>query len=157
MEDTPTIAAVRGFLALLNDGAAPSGRELARALDQLAMAYHEAPDGDPAEEDRESPTHGFENYKERYAKLGKRFPDYGYYAVADPMKPITQESLVGDAIDDLADIAGDLEEVVWRFENLGADDAHWHFRFLFEIHWGMHLRELSLYLHANWLRASDED
>jgi hypothetical protein len=48
----------------------------------------------------------------------------------------------------LADIVGDLEEVVWRYETLGADDAYWHLRFLFLIHWGQHLRELSLYLHA---------
>jgi hypothetical protein len=64
---------------------------------------------------------------------------------------VDEKGMVGDAIDDLADIAADLEEVVW------ADDAHWHYKFLFEVHWGMHLRELALYLHANALRASDED
>ena len=154
MEDTTTIAAARGFLTLLQDGAALSSRELLRALDALAMAYHEAPEGDPAEGDAEPPG---KDYQECYARLCKRFPEYGYYAVSDPTEPASDESMAGDAIDDLADIVGDLQEVIWRFENLGSDDAHWHFRFLFEIHWGVHLRELAVYLHANALRASDED
>ena len=145
MVDTSTIATVRCFLALLREGSPPSDEELARALDELAMAYHEAPEGAPAEDERDPPSGDF---RERYAGLGKRFPEYGLYAVADPTEPLNEESLVGDAIDDLADIARDLEEVVWRFENLGADDAHWHFKLLYRIHWGMHLRELSHYLHA---------
>ena len=105
MEDTATIAAARSFLALLRDGAAPSSRELLRALDELAMAYHRAPQGDPVEDDATPPR---KDYQERYASLGKRFPDYGYYAVSDPTKPINEEGMTGDAIDDLADISADL-------------------------------------------------
>ena len=56
--------------------------------------------------------------------------------------------MTGDAIDDLADIAGDLEEVLRRFEHSGKNAGDWYFRMLFEIHWGRHLRELQLYLHA---------
>jgi len=151
MEETATIVAARGFLALIEEGAVPSSRELLRALDELAMAYHQAPEGDPADDDATPPR---TDYQERYASLGKRFPDYGYYAVSDPTEPVSEKGMVGDAIDDLADISADLEEVIWRFDNLGPDDAHWHFRFLFEVHWGMHLRELAVYLHANALRAS---
>jgi len=36
---------------------------------------------------------------------------------------------------------------VWRFDHLGADDAHCYLRLL-HFHWGRHLRELSLYLHT---------
>lgn len=154
MDDTATIATTRSFLALLHEGPTPSSRKLLRSLDELAMAYHHTPEGNPSETDV-TPTR--KDYQERYVSLGKRFPNYGYYAVSDPTEPVNEKGMVGDAIDDLADIAADLEEVVWRFENLDANDAHWHFRFLFEIHWGMHLRELSLYLHANALRSSDED
>ncbi|HEX8415556.1 MAG TPA: DUF5063 domain-containing protein [Sphingomicrobium sp.] len=154
MQDTETITVARSFLALLNQGAPPSGRVLLRALDELAIAYHQAPEGDPAGSDAKPPR---TDYQERYASLGKRFPDYGYYAVSDPTETLDENGMVGDAIDDLADIRADLEEVVWRFENVGPDDAHWYFRFLFEVHWGMHLRELALYLHANALRASDND
>lgn len=154
MDDTATIATARGFLKLLNRDAAPSGLELLRALDELAMAYHHSPEGDPSESEGAPPKN---DYQERYADLGRRFPEYGYYAVSDPSQPTNEAGMVGDAIDDLADISADLEEVIWRFENLGPEDAHWHFRFLFEVHWGMHLRELSLYLHATTLRASDDD
>jgi hypothetical protein len=145
MEDTPTTAVARRFLSLLDEGEAPSVLELAKALDELAIAYHQAPDVEPADDDSDPPR---EDYRARYPRLGKRFPNLGYYAVADPTEPINDEPLVGDAIDDLSDIAADLEEVLWRLENVGADDAHWYFRMLFEIHWGRHLRELQLYLHA---------
>ena len=154
MEDTPPIAAARSFLSLIEESGVPSSRDLLRALDGLAMAYHETPEGDPADDDETPPR---KDYQERYACIGKRFPDYGYYAASDPSEPVSEAAMTGDAIDDLADISADLEKVIWRFDNLGPDDAHWHFRFLFEIHWGMHLRQLALYLHANALRATVGD
>jgi len=146
MEDTPTIAAIRRFLLLLEAGAPPSNAELARALDELAMAYHEAPDGSPADDDRDPP--GDDDIRTRRDRLGERFPDYGYYSFMDPLAPFDQDGLVGDAIDDLDEIAHELEDVIWRFENIGPDDAHWQFKFGYGAHWGRHLRELSLYLHA---------
>lgn len=145
MEDTPTVATVRRFLRLLREGAPPSDEDLARGLDELAVAYHEAPEGSPADDNREPSS---DDFRQRYAGLGKRFPAYGLYAVADPIEPVDQQCLGGCAIDDLVEIARDFEEVVWRSENIGADDAHWHFKLLYRIHWGRHLRELSHYLHA---------
>lgn len=153
MDDTATISAARNFLALMRDGRAPSSQHLLRALDELTGAYHQTPEGDPADNDA-APPRG--DYQERRSEIARRFPDYGYYTLSEPTGPVDGEQSVCDAIDDLADISADLEEVVWRFGTFGADDAHWHFRFLFEIHWGMHLRELSLYLHANALRSSAE-
>lgn len=98
------------------------------------------------DDDRDAPRRDFEQYKTRYAELGKRFRDYGYYAVGDWTEPLGKESVIADAIDDLADIEGDLERTLWRYENVGADDAHWHFRLDYEIHWGRHLKELSLFV-----------
>ncbi|MES2443555.1 MAG: DUF5063 domain-containing protein [Pseudomonadota bacterium] len=147
MEDTPTIAAARRFVRLVSEGAPPADADLARALDALALAYHDAPDGEPAEDEgRDQPE--TETYVQRYERLGARFPDYGYYPTADPLGPLDQENTLGDAIDDLADIVRDLGETIWRFENFGADDAHWDFRFNYQIHWGQHLRALSQYLYA---------
>jgi hypothetical protein len=146
MGDTPTIAAVRSFLALLSEGEPASDETLAEALDQLALAYHQAPEGEPADDDRDPPEWDF---KGRYAALGQRFPQLGMYAASDPSEVINEEATCGDAIDDLTDIERDLREVVWRFENTGAEDAHWHFKLLYRSHWGMHLRALALYLHAN--------
>lgn len=145
MADTPTITAVRRFLSLIGDGEPPSDESLAEALDELALAYHRAPEGEPTDDDRDPPEW---NFTARAAALGERFPDLGIYAVSDPSEAINEKAMCGHAIDDLTDIERDLTEVLWRFENLGADDAHWHFKLLYRCHWGRHLRELALYLHA---------
>jgi hypothetical protein len=50
-------------------------------------------------------------------------------------------------IDDILDIARDLTEIIWRYENTSKDDVLWHFEFLFRAHWGRHLRSLQVYLH----------
>jgi hypothetical protein len=83
-----------------------------------------------------------------YTEVGARFPNLGYYASADPATVLDEKATVGDAIDDLIDIVRELREVSWRYDALGADDAHWHFRLMFESHWGRHLRDLSLYLYV---------
>ncbi len=145
MSDSPTIAAARRFLALVEDGRPPSTEQLARALDELAMAYHHTPEGDPAHKDHKPQSREF---SELFGRYSGRFPNLGFYPVTDPSGLLSAEPMVGDAIDDLADITQDLEKVIWRFENVGADDAHWYFRLGYQIHWGRHLRELALYLHA---------
>jgi hypothetical protein len=139
----PTIARARSFLAVVTEGEPPSDEQLARSLDQLALAYHDCPQGSPADAEPGGP-----DFLPKYSEVGARFPDFGYYASADPTTALDEKPTVGDAIDDLVDIVRDLREVSWRHDVLGADDAHWHFRFLFQIHWGRHLRDLSLYLHA---------
>lgn len=147
MEDTPTLAAARRFLLLALEGAPPTHAALARALDELALAYHDAPNCEPADDDGDY-GRTIEDYQKLYEHLGARFPDYGYYPVVDPSGTTDQENGLNDAIDDLADITRDLGETVWRFEHFGAADAHWHFKFNYQIHWGRHLRELSYYLYT---------
>lgn len=139
----PTIARARSFIALVTEGAPPSDEQLARALDETALAYYDCPEGSPAEAEPVMP-----DFHPLYADIGARFPNYGYYASADQAEVLDDKPAVGDAVDDLLDIVRDLREVSWRYDALGADDAHWHFRLLFQIHWGRHLRDLSLYLHA---------
>jgi len=143
--ETPTLQAVRSFLRTVAEGVPPTDEQLARALDELVVGYHQAPEGSPADDETDPPDSG---RPARYAYYAERFPQLGLYSVADPLNVPDEKPLVSDAIDDLADIASDLEEVIWRSENLGADDAHWHFRRLYTIHWGQHVRELSLYLHT---------
>jgi hypothetical protein len=143
MTPPATISRVRSFIALITEGTPPSEAALARSLDELALAYHHCPHGAPADDHPEVP-----DFHPQYGELGARFPEFGYYSSADPATVLDDEPKIGDAIDDLMDIVRDLREVLWRHDALGADDAHWHFRLLFQIHWGRHLRELSLYLHA---------
>lgn len=126
------------------DGQTPNDGELLAALDRLVAAYHDTPDDDASESDAEGPR---EEWKCVYDAVAARFPDYGLYALADPLASLGGVAMTGDAVDDLADITLDMREVLWLAEHVSAADAHWSFR-LFFFHWGRHARELSLYLHA---------
>lgn len=123
---------------------------LSRRLDELALSYHDTPHGDPDESEERPEPEG----RVEHAEIGRRFPTLGYYGSADP-KEVPGEALVGDAIDDIMDITNDLKEVLWRFDRFGPADAHWHFRFLYQVHWGEHLRNLARYLHS-YLRFEEE-
>jgi hypothetical protein len=144
MVSSPTVQAARNFLRVVWEGTPPTDAELAEALDRLVVAYHDTPDADVSESDLEAPR---QDGASLYREVANRFPDYGIYALADPLEPIDQQMSAGDAIDDLADITLDMREVVWLAEHVGLEDAHWSFRLHF-FHWGQHARELSLYLHA---------
>ncbi len=138
------VDAARAFLAAVWDGPTPSESVLAEALDRLAVEYHAAAESEPSESHEAPPPHeGKQLYRETY----ERFPELGYYAVADPLKVVDDAPTVSDAIDDIADITKDMREVVWRGEHLGVEDATWYFRLMF-IHWGRHARHLASYLHA---------
>jgi hypothetical protein len=148
----PNILAAQRFVDLVAKCEKPSADMLARRLDELALSYHDTPLGNPNKSDEPPPSAG----RIEYGDVGRRFPSLGYYGSADP-KEVPGEALVGDAIDDIMDITNDLQEVLWRFDRFGPDDAHWHFRFLYQIHWGEHLRDLARYLHARLLLAENED
>lgn len=143
--DTASLDVARSFVRLIMEGHVPSVETLALRLDELVLAYHRAPGGEPADEDAE-PMLG--DAGARYEHIARRFTDLGLYSVADPLEVPAADPLVSDGIDDLADIVRDMEEVLWRQKFLGADDANWHFRLLFTTHWGQHARELALYLHT---------
>ena len=144
MKASPCIPVAWRLLDLILQDEPPGDAVLAQALDELAVAYHQLPEGAPAPSNQNPPTR---NNAALRVIIAARFPDYGSYTIADPLDPTPGTTTTGDAIDDLLDIAGDLAEAVWRFDHLGADDAHWFLR-LMHFHWGRHLRELSLYLHA---------
>lgn len=143
------IDAVRNYLSLLQrpPGARQRLQALAEALDLLALAYHRmAEASDPSE--YPAPPGRDETDLRRLA--AQAFPDFGFYCVVPPDEPTEEapEVLLGDAIDDLADIASDLEAVLWRWENTSRDDAAWHFRLGYRSHWGRHLHDLRSYVHA---------
>ena len=147
----PNISAAQRFVDLVTIGQAPSLGTLARCLDELALSYHDTPFGEPSES-AEEPAR---ETRVKYADIDARFPDLGFYGWADP-KEVPGQLLIGDAVDDIMDIANDLKEVLWRFERFGPDDAHWYFRFLYRSHWGGHLRDLARYLHSR-LRFEEEE
>ena len=146
MDKPANILAAERFVELVTKCDNPSIQVLSRHLDELALNYHDTPDGNPADSN-EQPGPG---YRVSHADIGRRFPGLGFYGTTDPTA-VPGEPLVGDAIDDIMDIANDLKEVLWRYQRFGPDDADWHFRFLYRVHWGEHLRDLARYLHAHLL------
>ncbi len=120
---------------------------LARLLDALALARHDLRvvlDGTEYPQPPDWP------YAERRALVAERFPAYGFYnVVLNVAEEVGKAELgVGDAIDDIADIAGDLAGVAWARRNTSEADALWHFEFTFHSHWGQHLRDLQQYIHS---------
>ena len=126
MERSPAIEAARHFLAVVWDGPAPTDADLVAALDRLAVAYHDTLDAQPSNSELEAPR---QDGPSLHKELADRFPVYGFYPVADPTASPESPAMVGDAIDDLADLTLDMREVVWLADHVGLDDAHWSFRF----------------------------
>jgi hypothetical protein len=136
------ISVAQRFVDLATVGSIPTLGALACCLDELALSYHNTPLGDPSESDDSPPP----EINVTHTDIAARFPDLGFYGTVFGID-VPGEAIVGDAIDDILDITNDLKEVLWRFDRFGADDAHWYFRMLFEIHWGEHLRGLAGYLY----------
>lgn len=125
-------------------------RTLAISLDNLVAVYFETDDVEPDGE-VEPPPKDTARFLRQFAAA---FPELGLYPYADPGgDPGEEIHLVADAIDDLGDIAGDLDEVLWYFENSTNSEAIWHFRWGYQNHWGEHLHSLRSYLHSSRIAA----
>lgn len=139
----------RALVGLPDLAGGPEARlqHLRRTLDRLAVAYHALETSPVPTEEHPAPERT--EYGTMRARFAAAFPDLGaYHAVQDVAPPADPaEVTLGDALDDLTDIALDLEEVLAR-ARVSVEDALWYFRFLFDAHWGTHLRFLQLYLHA---------
>jgi hypothetical protein len=142
-------AAIEGFINLLENGLNDEQANihaLELNLDNLALAYHFA---EVVFEDYDSEASSPDYNQLKHLAIS-RFPGFGYY---NEPKNITEkigeaDILIGDALDDIADITRDLYEVLWYWENESEKVALWKFCFGYEHHWGAHLRSLQSYLYA---------
>ncbi len=127
----------------------PDLGELIRHLDLLSVCVHAVKFNFDENEYPDPPEH---TYSETRLIIGQKFPNIGFYYSVDSDMSDGQPAdvTVGDAVDDLADIVGDLKDVQWYFENTSIDNALWHFQTSFSSHWGLHLKELQLVLHREW-------
>ncbi len=142
--------AVDDFLDLLENGKGSEKeniRALEFALDQLALASHFLDDEFDEVAYPDPPT---QNYNQLRDLAVRRFPKFGFYNVPSKITAQVMEAKmqVGDALDDVADIACDLSKVVWCWDHTSETNALWHLSFGYEHHWGEHLRNLQLYLYA---------
>jgi hypothetical protein len=136
------------FLLLVEKGycsVEENEKRLKLLLDKLAFAQHFATCKFDEKDYAEAPE---KTYEELRKLVTAKFPNYGSYNIAEDItKNIGDgKAIVGDAIDDIADIAGDLLETKWCWENNNSEDGLWHFKNNFESHWSQHLRELQIYL-----------
>lgn len=151
MERKEIFEAVRDFFDLLQSSNLETDpldntRNLVHVLDKLALAYHyvnfeyDENGGDP-------PGHSHQMYSGFRDITSQKFPLLGYYSDVDPLDLEQLGKTTGDSLDDLADIACDLQDVLWCLENTTEEDALWHFQFGYESHWGRHMRYLQVYLY----------
>ncbi|MDJ0974483.1 MAG: DUF5063 domain-containing protein [Planctomycetota bacterium] len=141
---------IEAFLGLLTtdgergENSEARERELAECLDRLAAAVLAAPPGQVTN-DVDAPRPDYEGMR---ALATKQFPTLGHYVAPDLLPERGEpQPLVGDALDDLADIAMDLTEVVWLWDHGGLSEALFDLHEGFASHWGRHLRGLQAYLH----------
>lgn len=140
--------AITDYLSIFDgNGESPETRKerLVIALDRLALAYHFSAWDFDAADYPDAPKSDFHDFRDVTVSL---FPDLGYYNIAtDNSVNIGQTTLgVGNAVNDVAEIADDMLEVKWLWENTSVENALWQFRWGYENHWGAHLRYLQLYL-----------
>ncbi len=150
MKNSAAIVASRRFLDEVWNGEPPSFSRLVELLDRLLVSYH-----DTARE--KAPYHELDppeqNWKEVYNAAGKRFPALGLYPATDPSEEDPGTLMMGDAIDDIADITLDLRQTVWYADNHSTEYAEAYF-VEFYSHWGEHARWLLVLLHTRLARGS---
>jgi len=140
------IEAVRAFLTLLRT---PQGHDgspieaLAAAIDRIVIETHGAA-WDGVEIEAPGPV----EYEEALARISGAFPSLGMYPTV--ALPADEEPglLMADAIEDLVDLERELSLVVWRWENIGPEDAAPYFRYGYRMYWGYHLHQLRLHLYT---------
>ena len=148
--------AISHFLDLVVNGRGEESdnlNALVVSLDMLAWMQHviHAPElGGIGLKDNDRPlADGPEReFRKMRAIVEQQFPSFGYYST--PANPADQngqaEMIVGDAAADLANIACELFEVAWRFQNTDEDDALRAFSHGFQQRWRAPLRKLQWYI-----------
>ncbi len=138
--EEPIFQCARDVLWVILEQPSPTLKDLAEVLDRLAVAYADAPAGELTDNAADRPRDDLRR------AIGPRFPQLGFYADVDPMDFEFQQG-VGDGIDDLIDIAEQMNDLLWIRDQLSADDALYELHQL-AFHWMGHVRDLSRYLHV---------
>jgi Domain of unknown function (DUF5063) len=143
-------AAINHYLDVLHGRNGATLYDLAKALDGLVATYHRASGVEPDTIHASSAPRT--DQSRIFEAASAAFPDLSWYATVDPQDGQEQQIGMSIAASDLAEIAADLMEVLWLFENGSHNDAVWSFRFGYQSHWGRHLHEIRFYLHelAAW-------
>lgn len=143
--------AVSHFLDLVANGRgdeAENVKALVVALDMFAWMQHVGGAGGTARDREIDVALPEREYDKMRALVGQQFPSFGYYST--PANPVDQngeaEMLTGDAGADLANIACELYEIAWLFQNRGEDRALQAFSDGYDRRWRRLLRTLQWYI-----------
>ena len=142
-------SSILDFLELLkNESSNSSIESLELALDKLAWISHFI--GKVPDDENEYPKSPNRDYSKWREIVAENFPKFGFYNIPSTISVKIGEAELhtGDAIDDLADIANELTDFIWRWGNNSENNALWSLRYSYEIHWSNHLRNLQMYLNA---------
>ena len=139
---------IQEFLDLIERGSSSvetNEAALNLVLDKLALALHYV---EYSFDDTTYPEAPRRDQSALRELIEMRFPNYRLYNTPEFTTSRIEASpmMVGDAIDDILDIANDLYEVAWCWENTSGDDALWHLQENYQSHWRLHLRGLQRYL-----------
>ncbi len=141
--------AVRAVLSLFEQ---PTSEELelrlVQALDRLVAEMHDVRFEFDDTDYPEAPGLAYEVARRLVLS---RFPDFGPYSVPASVLPENEELMLGDSVDDLADVIIELRDVEWRFEHTSEADALWYLENGFRTHWAAHVRWLQVFLHERQL------
>jgi hypothetical protein len=141
------IESTREFLALIfSPGDEESSVRLAllsRVLDKLSLTFDECnqsalPGGEPGIPVEQQALRDC---------IVQAFPTLGHHAAILPDAAATSSPTIGDAVDDLVEIAAELMQIESYWHRKAPDEAKAYFAFTFRTHWGRHLLNLRSYLH----------
>ncbi|QDH33781.1 DUF5063 domain-containing protein [Porphyrobacter sp. YT40] len=140
-------AAIHRYLLLFEfENTSSTLRDIAMALDDLVRVYFDTPDVEPDTIDGPAaPQFDEAGFGQNAARFFER--DDVIWLI-DPEGGPDQKAMCTFATSELAEIAADLNKVLWLFENGSAADAIWEFRFGYQAHWGEHLHRVRHYLHG---------
>jgi len=119
---------------------------LAKTLDRLVIVYHQTPNVEP--DTTEGSAAPRTDEKPIIEAATAAHPDLNWYALVAPEDGPEQQIGMSIAAGELSEIAADLIEVLWLFDNASYNDAVWQFRWGYQFHWGRHLHEVRTYLHS---------
>ncbi len=152
----PAVFALLDFVQQATPTTPADWPELIRRLDGVALARHACPTESWDYDDEEHGPLPARSYDEWRRRIGPRFPGFGFYwdALDGLDLARTDNTGLGDAIDDLADIAHELEQAALVRERLGDREGRLALGEAFDVHAGDHLRRLQRYLHLRTAGAA---
>ena len=114
MKYSAAVTASQNFLEDVWIGEPPPISRLIELLVRLLVSYHDTASIKAPYYELHTPQR---DWKASHDQVCNRFPELGLYPTTDPSDDGVGTLMMGDAIDDIADISAELRRTVWYAEN----------------------------------------